>query len=289
MITPFTPEGELDELSTCTVIDFLVDGGVDGIFVGGTTGEAASMSQSMRHQFARRALSHIDHRVRSYVGIGDNCVAQSISAANESFRLGVDAVVAHPPSYYPLTPEELFDYFSLLVREIHGDLLIYNIPITTHLSIPVDIVERLSRNPRIVGMKDSENDIQRAIEVIKRLNGRSDFSLLMGASMLSARALMLGMVGVVPGSANLIPHCWRDLYDSASSGDGNRAEQLQSQANQVATVLQQGRTLGHSLAGVKAAMSAKGLCQATVLPPLRTLTQEQIEEVSQQMRLLQLL
>ncbi len=286
MITPFTHQGELDESSVCRVIDFLIGGGVHGIFVGGTTGEAASMSPSMRHRLVRLAVSHIDHRVRVYSGIGDNCVAQSIAAARESFRLGVDAVVAHPPSYYALSPEELFDYYSILGREIQGDMLIYNIPMTTHISIPVDIVERLSDHPRIVGMKDSENNIERLTEVTRRLKGRDNFALLMGASVLSAKAFMLGMVGAVPGSANLIPDCWRDLYHSALNRDGSRAEQIQSQANQAAVLFQQGRTLGQSLAAIKAAMHVKGLCEPAVLPPLRTLTGQQIEKIRQEMGLL---
>jgi dihydrodipicolinate synthase/N-acetylneuraminate lyase len=286
MITPFTQRGELDMEAVRRVIDFLIEGGVDGIFVGGTTGEASSMPLAMRHELANITSSHVNHRVRVYAGTGDNCVTESVEAANEYFRLGIDAVVTRPASYYSLSPEELFDYYTLLARDIRGDQLIYNIPVTTHMSIPVDVIVRLSDHPRIVGMKDSENNVDRLKEVVRRLKGRSDFCLLMGASVLSAKALMLGMVGAVPSSANLLPHRWRDLFLSATNHDSERAERLQSEANRVASLLQNGRSLGQSLAAIKAAMSVKGLCEPTVLPPLRTLNRPQIEELRQQMGLL---
>ncbi len=286
MITPFTLQGELDESAVRRVIEFLIEGGVDGIFLLGTTGEAASMPLAMRRQLVQTAVTHVNCRVRVYAGIGDNCVAHSIATANESLRLGVDAVVAHPASYYSLSPEELFDYYTLLAREIQGDLLIYNMPTTTHMSIPVDIVVRLSGHPRIVGMKDSENNLDRLMDVVRRLKGRSDFSLLTGASVLSTKALLQGMVGAVPSSANLVPRYWRDLYRSVVSRDEERAEQIQSQANQAATIFQRGRSLGQSLAALKAAMSVKGLCEPSVLPPLRSLSSQQIDEIREQMSIL---
>jgi 4-hydroxy-tetrahydrodipicolinate synthase len=139
------------------------------------------------------------------------------------------------------------------------------------MSIPLDVVERLMGRTSIVGFKDSENVPGRAEEAARRLGGRSDFSIFMGAAVLSAKALKLGFHGLVPSSGNLVPELWRELYESAQAQKWDRVDQLQLQLNEVAQVFQRNRTLGESLAALKAAMEVRGLCGPTVLPPLHTL------------------
>lgn len=283
MVTPFTVQGGLDEAAVRRMVDFLIEGGMDGIFVLGTTGEAASMPLAMRQQLVRTTVQVVQKRVRVYAGIGDNCPTHSVESAHAFFKAGVDAVVAHPASYYVLDPEEIFGYYTALAERIPGPILIYNIPATTHISIPIEVIVKLSHHPRIVGLKDSENHVGRMQEVAERLKGRDDFSLLMGSSVLSSRALFLGMDGAVPSSGNLVPKLWRDLFSAAQRGDWARAEELQLEADAIGEILQPGRTLGQSLAALKAALSTRGLCERSVMPPLRTLPKEEVARIQVQL------
>ena len=287
MVTPFTAEGELDEGAARRIIDFLLQGGVDGIFILGTTGEKASIPVSMRRKLIRLAVEHVNCRALVYAGISDDCLSHSLEAAEESFRLGVDAVAAHPPCYYSLQPDELLDYFITLANNLSGPLLLYNIPSTTHVSIPVEVIARLSQQPNVVGLKDSENREGRPEEVVRYVGGREGFSLFIGTAALAAQAFSLGMDGVVPSSANLVPHLWRQVYTSAKASDWEAVEQSQSRVNRVASVFQRNRTLGQSLAALKAAMSTLGLCSPHMLPPLRSLTEAQIEIVQQDLNSLE--
>lgn len=279
MVTPATPQGDLDEPAVRRVIDYLIEGGVSGIFVLGTTGEAASVPRTMRSRLVAITVEHVGDRAMTYAGIGDNSLADSVQAAEECFRLGIDAVVAHLPCYYALSPEEQSGYYTALVERIPGPLMLYNIPSTTRMSIPVEVAEKLSHHPRIIGLKDSEDDVARLQAAIETLGGRSDFAVFVGVSALSARALSLGADGMVPSPAHLVPDLCQRLYENGVQGDVAKAEEYQRQVNQVADIYVQNRTLGQSLAALKAAMGALGLCGPDVLPPLRPLDTAQQEAV----------
>jgi dihydrodipicolinate synthase/N-acetylneuraminate lyase len=287
MVTPSTGSGELDEHAVHRIADFLLEGDVDGIFILGTTGEGASVPVHVRTRFAKVLTDHVNGKTRVYAGISDNCLSVSLDSAAASFHAGVDAVVAHPAFYYSLQPDELIAYFTVLADGIQGPLLLYNIPSTTHVSIPIEVIAALSGRPNIVGLKDSENSPGRPEAIVEAVGGKEDFSLFMGASVLSARALALGMDGVVPSSGNLAPHLWHEMYLASARKDWAEADRLQVKANRVAGVFQRNRTLGQSLAALKAAMSCLGLCEPNMLPPLRALTPDQLRCVTEEVRSLE--
>lgn len=278
MVTPFTPDGQLDEDGAANMIEHIASNGL-GIFILGTTGEAASVAPNDRRSLVKIALRIAGGRVPVLAGISGNLVSASSAAAADYHRLGVDAVVAHLPSYYKLTPEEIARYFLDLADEIPGNLLAYNIPQTTHMSIPVDIVERIAKHPKIVGFKDSEPCASRMEMIAAAFAKRADFAIFMGSSYLSTAAMRCGFDGVVPSTGNLVPSMWREFCVAAEKGFWDQAEELQSRLNIVATVIQDGRTLGQSLAILKAALFERGLCGPTVQRPLLAADPEAIQYI----------
>ena len=270
MITPLKPDGGLDEPAAERIVERIAASGA-GVFTSGTTGESASLPADLSHRLVQIATGVAARRVPVLAGIGGNCVAGSLAAADAYFRLGVDAVVAHVASYYLLEPPAMQAYFELLARNLPGPLVLYNIPQATRMSLPVETVERLAELPSVIGFKDSENVPGRLEQVAARLGGRPRFSIFMGASVLSTQALRRGFDGLVPGSGNLAPALWCRLYAAAGEGRWEEAEKLQKTADALARIFQQGRPLGQSLAALKAMMEARGLCGPTVLSPLLTL------------------
>jgi 2-dehydro-3-deoxy-D-pentonate aldolase len=283
LVTPVNSDGSLDELSLERIIEHMVAGGMDGIFIMGTTGESASISTKLRRSFVRVSAERLRGRALLYVGVGDNCFERTVECAAEAFHAGADAVVAQLPSYYALDPEEIYSFYWSLAERINGPLLLYNIPSTTHMSIPVDVVASLARHPRIVGFKDSENNADRLAQVAGRLLGDDNFSLFVGVGVLMGRGLLLGMDGVVPSTANLVPHSWRALCDAASRGDREEVGRIQIWLDQLGQVIQRDRTLGQSLAALKAAMSLYGLCGTSMLPPLHAASPERIHSIREQL------
>ena len=159
MITPFTKEGRIDLDAARRITEHLVTNGVS-VFVLGTTGESASIPDSARPAFVKAVVDQVAGRALVYAGISGNSFITSVDLAKRYFDMGVDAVVAHPPHYYPLTPEHILRYYEALADAIPGPLILYNIPPTTHISIPLEVIEKLSYHPNIVGVKDSEGDVE---------------------------------------------------------------------------------------------------------------------------------
>src|SRR5207302_827143 len=161
--------------------------------------------------------------------------------------------------------------------------IIYTMPQTTHMSIPLDVVERLAEVSSIIGLKDSENDVPRMNEVAKRFAGRDNFSIFMGVSFLSVRAYRAGFDGLVPSSGNLVAKPWQDFETYCAAGDWEQAEILQRRLDDIARVFQRNRTLGQSLAALKAAIAADGTCEPYMLPPLQTLSDAHSEAVCKEL------
>ncbi|MBP8604569.1 MAG: dihydrodipicolinate synthase family protein [Phycisphaerae bacterium] len=283
MATPFTLEGHIDAKAVHRIVEHLIGGGVDGIFVLGTTGEAASISLAEKVKMVQITADCVDNRALVYAGISSNCFNESITMARDFKDFGADIMVAHPPYYYSLNAGELFNYFIKLADSIATPLMIYNIPQTTGVSLPIDIVEKLSRHKWIVGLKDSENSPGRLEAAVERFARRSDFSYVVGCAALSAKALSMGAAGIVPSAANLQPGLYKKLYENALTGSVSAAQELQKQTDQISALYQGPRSLGQSLAALKAAMHLLGLCEPTVLPPLQTVQKHEIAEIQQQM------
>jgi len=270
MVTPVTPAGELDEPAIERLVEFLLAGDVNGIFVLGTTGEGEAVSRPLARQLVERTVAQVRRRVKVYAGLGDLQTGDA-SAGNEYFHAGADAVVARPPVDFPV--HDLLPWFKSLLTRLEGPLILYNMPATSKVSIPLDMVEELVGHPRLAGIKDSENSPNRLDELLRRFGGRDAFSIFVGVGALMARGLKSGAEGIVPSVGNLIPQTCHQLCDAADQGAWPDAEEHAARMNSVARIYQNGRTLGQSLAALKAALACCGLCGPDVLPPLRPLSE----------------
>jgi 2-dehydro-3-deoxy-D-pentonate aldolase len=283
MVTPVTVAGALDEPAAGRIIDFLLEGGVEGVFVLGTTGEAASVATRDRLRLVSYAMKRVAGRALVYAGINENSLADAVHTGNSYLAEGVDAVVSLLPSYYPLQVQETLPYFTSLLDRLEGPTVLYNIPATTKFSIPLETIESLLGHPQLVGVKDSENNPARLETIIQRWGGREDFSIFVGVGALMAKMVLRGADGIVPSVGNLVPHLCRELCESARAGDRPKAEQLQKKMMETATLYQQGRTLGQSLAALKTAMSLCGLCSPMVLSPLLPLSENEKTAIGHEM------
>lgn len=278
IVTPVTRAGALDELAVERLVDFLVAGGVDGIFVLGTTGEGTAVPQAFRRRLVECTAERVKRRAKVYAGLGD---LKNVAVANDYFHAGADAVVARPPVSYPL--DELLPSFRTLLGGLEGPLILYNIPATTNVSIPLDVVGELVGHPRLAGIKDSENNSERLEQLLGRFGDHPEFSVFVGVGTLMARGLKLGAEGIVPSVGNLIPNVCRRLCLAAQSSNWVETEREAERMKAVSSLYQSGRTLGQSLALLKAALYCLGICSPEVLPPLVSASQGEIEIVRKRM------
>ena len=266
VITPLNADRTLDEGAVERLFLLFRQHGVQP-FILGTTGEAPSLPVSVKQEYIRVAGRIKQPGDVLYAGISSNCLQESVAAAKYAFGEGVDVVVATLPSYYTLTESQMTRYFEQLASLV-GPLIIYNIPATTHHSIPLSIIDTLSHHPNIVGTKDSERNEQRLQTSLKLWSGRSDFSHFLGWAAKSGAALLGGGDGLVPSTANFAPSIYSDMEKAAEKGDTQMVAQLQNLSDELGNTYQSGRTLGESLAALKLIMEREGLCQPYMMPPL---------------------
>jgi 4-hydroxy-tetrahydrodipicolinate synthase len=286
MVTPLNGAGRLDEPAVDRLVDFLLAGRVNGVFVLGTTGEGVAVPHEFRRQLVQRTAAGVRGRAQVYAGVG-GLHPQEITAGREYLRAGADAIVAHPPTSYPAS--ELTKYYRAMLDGVNGPVMIYNIPQVANVSIPLTVLDSLVGHPQLVGIKDSENNPRRLEELMLRFGGRNDFAIFIGVGALMARGLRLGAHGIVPSVGNLIPEVCHRLYEAARAGDWAAVEQTAARMNAVAGMYQGGRTLGQSLAALKAALSFRGLCGPAVLPPLNPIGDREMDLLRSQMSELRLL
>ena len=274
MVTPVTQEGRLDVEAVKRIINFFANNQVSPLLMG-TTGEGNSVSPSDGSLFVETAAKAAEGRITIYAGLTGNCFAEQLSQAEAYTKAGADVIVATLPTYYALTPEQMENYYRTLADCITGPLMLYNILATTHMSIPVEVIKRLADHPNIVGLKDSERDLERMAACIEIAKGRNDFAYFCGWAAQSAHSLELGGNGIVPSTGNYVPEMFRQLFDAALSGDMETANRLQDETNEIAKIYQKDRTLGQSLAALKVMMQTKGLCEPWMLMPLTRLSAEE--------------
>lgn len=285
MVTPVYENGEVDLDATQKIVKFLAKNDVAPLLMG-TTGEGNSLNRRDGLLFVRKAVEAAEGRVKVYAGLTGNCFADQVSAAKEYVDTGADVIVATLPTYYALTPEQMYGYYVALADSIPGPLMLYNILATTHMSIPIDIIKRLADHPNIVGLKDSERNLPRMEELIEFAKDREDFSFFCGCAALSAETLALGADGIVPSGGNFVPHLYEQLYEAGISGEKEKAEQLQQLTADICSVYQKDHTLGESLAALKVMMKTLDLCEPWMLLPLSRLSKEEEEVIAQKAKLL---
>ena len=277
LVTPITTDGELDLLALDRLIEFQIAGGVEGLLLLGTTGEGPCVPRSLRRAFIEHAIASARKRLRIYVNVTENSLADTLAGAKEFFAVGADAIAALPPFYFPPRPAELTAWFRALLDASPGPVLLYNIPMTTHVSIPLEVIGELVGHPRFVGLKDSENDAQRHAELLRRFGGRTDFSLFCGVGALMTQDLKSGMDGIVPSVGNLIPKDCQQQVAAARRQDWATVDACAARQAEVAAVYHKGRTLAQSLAALKGLLHHRGLCSPHVFPPLLPVSSAELE------------
>jgi 4-hydroxy-tetrahydrodipicolinate synthase len=262
LATPFTGDGALDLPAFARLLDHQLEGGTQGVVVAGSTGEAHMLDESEYEQLLAFAVEHVDGRVPVIAGTGEAATSKTIAQTRRAHALGADAALVVTPYYVRPTQEGLRRHFLEVVE--HGDMpvLVYNVPTRTGCDLHPQIVAELRDDPRIIGIKEANSDIER-IRAIAQL-ARPGFVFLSGDDATAAEAMLHGAAGVISVANNLVPAAFRALWDTARSGDrAKTTAQMQS----LKPLLEALNCAPNPIA-VKAGLSELGLCQGTVRLPL---------------------
>lgn len=286
MVTPLTAGFSLDEAAIEKLFELMYAHEADP-FILGTTGESASLPLAVKKNYIRKASAIKKKGSKLYTGISATVLSESIGLAKYSFEHGADAVAATLPSYYQLSVSQMKNYFRQLADAIAAPLIIYNIPATTHMSIPVEIIDELSYHPNIVAVKDSERSDERLEQSLSLWKNRTDFSYLLGWAARSDKALLGGGDGLIPSTGNFIPEIYSKMLKAADEGNESVVKKMQQLSDDYGALYQKDKTLGESLWALKVLLQEKGIGEPVVMPPLTSLGKDETNRIIENWRSLQ--
>jgi len=285
MVTPLDQDLNLDREGLERLIEHLIKGGVHGIFILGTTGEAPNLPYSVRAELIERTCKLVGSRVPIIVGITDTSYQDALRMAAKAYATGALAVVAAPPYYFQVGQADLLHYFKRMASDSPLPLFLYNAPLNTRLWIDVPTAIEAAAEPNIVGLKDSGLNMGYFHAVREGVRSRPDFSLLVGPDDLLAEAVLLGAHGGMAGGSNVNPRLFVDLYEAAVANDMNRVATLHQQAIQFNNAVYRATEDPHNpLRALKAALSIMGICGEAMTPPLRPISTREREIIAQYLR-----
>ncbi|PXY27511.1 dihydrodipicolinate synthase family protein [Prauserella muralis] len=271
LVTPLDEHGDVDRRSLERLLGFQLEAGVDGVFVGGSSGEIALLDGRQRRAVVEVAAGTVAGAVPVLAGVVDTGTRRVIEHARDAARLRADAVVVTAPFYVQPHASEIVAHFRHVHAAVDVPVVAYDIPSAVGARLTPGVVGELAEAKAVVALKDSSGDLASFREILRQ----ADLPALTGSELLADTALGLGAAGLVPGLGNVDPHGYVRLYRAMRDGDAGaaRAEQDRLAALfRIVSVADPGRigfTAG-ALGGFKAALALRGVlaCPATNLPLL---------------------
>ena len=263
LVTPLKDNETLDVESLENLIEHLINGGVHGLFILGTTGEEQSLSYHLRQQMIVES-ARINHgRLPLLVCITDTSIVESIKLAKVAAECGADGVVSAPPYYFATGQPELAQFYEELVPQLPLPVYLYNMPSHVKVSFAPDTVARIAKNPQVVGFKDSSANAVYFQSVMYKMQHRPDFAMLVGPEEITGECVLLGGHGGINGGANMFPELYVGMYNAAKAGDLKRVRELQQYIMQISTSIYTVGKHGSSyLKGLKCALSLLGVIKS---------------------------
>jgi 4-hydroxy-tetrahydrodipicolinate synthase len=268
LVTPLKDRDTLDIEGLEKLVEHVLGGGVHGLFLLGSPGEAPGLGYRLRRELIKRVCKQVNGRVPVLVGITDSAIVEALNIAKCAADSGASAVVASAPFYYPSGQPELIKYFKHLTADLPLPMMLYNIPGFTKTEMAIETVQRLADDPKIIGIKDSSLDMIYFHHLLKSRPERKDWSMLMGPEELLGESVLMGGDGGVCGGANIAPRLFVDLYNAAMEMDVHKIRALQYQVLHLGDSLYRiGVHTSSMIKGIKCTLSCMGICDDFMADP----------------------
>ena len=234
LITPFDDGGTMIPERALPLIERLVDKGVRGFYVGGSTGEGFLQSLAERREYLRFVHDATKHRVTLIAHVGALTSQDAWTLTEHAAEIGYDYVSSTPPFYYLYTEHEVLTYYRELAERSPLPVLLYNAPHTTGRMLSLDTQIRMLNFPNVIGSKHTDNNFFTAERLIGAVSGAK---ILVGPDEMLTAGLAMGMAGGIGSTYNLMPNHFLDIYRCVTEQDLKGAQASQSIVNEVISEL----------------------------------------------------
>ena len=286
VVTPDTPDHQLDVVSFERSINRLIEAGVDGLFFLGSSGEVVFATDERRDQIVFEAVRIVDHRVPVLVGIIDTETERVLEHGRRALALGADALVATAPFYALGGPADIEEHFRILHQELNAPLFAYDIPVCVHTKLPWKMLARLGAEGVLAGVKDSSgDDVSFRYLVQENEKNGHPLTLLTGHEIVVDGALLSGADGSVPGLANVEPEGYVRMWKAAQEGNWAEVKREQDRLNEISHIFDvttgvQG--YGAGVGAFKCALNLMGIFDSDQMPrPVKPLDGQNREAIKQ--------
>lgn len=290
LITPLLGRDELNHAGLERLLEHTINGGVHGLFILGTSGEAPSLSYRLRRELIASACKLVAGRLPILVGITDTSLVEALGVARAAADAGAQAVVASTPYYFPSGQPELLGFFKQLILQLPLPLYLYNMPMMTKTPFDPETVRQLTEFEQVIGVKDSSGDLNYFKKIVEISKARPDWRLFMGPEHLLVDALALGGHGGVNGGAQVYPKLLVGLYHAARTGNQTEMAALQQRLLRLGGIYGVGRYSSAVIKGMKCALSLMGICDDELAPPMSRFAppeRQKVQKVLEELGLLQ--
>src|SRR6202790_2440825 len=223
IVTPFR-DGEVDEQALRELVEFQIQGGVDGLVPCGSTGESATLTHSEHEQVIKIVIQQARRRVPVVAGTGSNSTAEAIRFTASAREAGADGALLISPYYNKPTQDGIFRHYKMIAAAVDLPLIVYNIPGRTGSNVTPETFARLCEIRNVVAIKEASGSMDQITD-IRRLCG-DRLTILSGDDSLVVPIMALGGKGVIATISNVMPREMHDLAAAGLAGDFARARDI---------------------------------------------------------------
>jgi 4-hydroxy-tetrahydrodipicolinate synthase len=224
IVTPMRADGAVDFEAWARLLDFHASSGTQGVVVGGTTGESATLTDAELRELTVRACAQLNGRLAVIAGAGSSGTAATVERVRWLSELPIDAMLLVTPAYNRPSQEGLYQHFCAAAAAAARPLLLYNVPARTAVDLKPATVTRLAQQPRIVGIKEAVPESARVHELLALTPDA--FTVLSGDDATARAAILAGARGVISVTANVAPRAMSEMVAAARAREEGRAAQL---------------------------------------------------------------
>jgi 4-hydroxy-tetrahydrodipicolinate synthase len=272
LVTPFK-KGKLDEKALARLIEFHIRSGTHGLVPCGTTGESATLTGEEHARVIDFTVEVVAGRIPVMAGTGSNSTDETITLTRHAKSAGADGALLIAPYYNKPTQEGLFQHYRAIAKAVDLPLVLYNIPSRTGVNILPETVARLMSFKNIVGIKEGGGSLQQIGDLVQRC-GRQ-FLLFSGDDFTALPTMVVGGVGVISVTANIVPAEMAQMMNAAAKGDYQAALQWHEKIYP----LHHAMFIETNPGPVKAALALMGKCSDEVRLPLCRLSDEHLAQL----------
>jgi 4-hydroxy-tetrahydrodipicolinate synthase len=202
MVTPFTPEGEVDYRRAQELAEALIASGSDGLVVTGTTGESPTLTNEEKLRLYREVRAAIGTRGAIVAGTCNYNTRESIELSNEALHEGVDGILGTVPYYNKPPQHALVAHFTAIAEAVAAPIILYNVPSRTATNMSAETTITLSQISNIIGLKDAGGDLQVTAQIVEE--SAPGFKVWSGDDVQTLPLMAVGGYGIVSVASHLV-------------------------------------------------------------------------------------